>query len=201
MCLRLSAERWPRHYELVFFLFCLLQSRCCTLLRASEVPFLSQLISQPVKGVWFIGWEELSSFIALSQWHKYCLDFLFSSPFVQHGYVIVFTTILVSWALLSVSSGYSLRIIQHVDVLYFWCICWWRCVTCPSISPSWSPFLLFCWNRLYFIYLSFVCMHARSLQSCATLCNHMDCSLPGSSFQGILQGRILQWIVIPFSSY
>ena len=29
-------------------------------------------------------------------------------------------------------------------------------------------------------------------QSCLTLCNPMDCSLPGSSFQGILQARILE---------
>ena len=37
-------------------------------------------------------------------------------------------------------------------------------------------------------------------QSCPTLCNSMDCSPPGSSIQGILQGRILEWIAIPFSS-
>ena len=29
-------------------------------------------------------------------------------------------------------------------------------------------------------------------QSCLTLCNHMDCSLPGSSVLGILQARILE---------
>ena len=27
----------------------------------------------------------------------------------------------------------------------------------------------------------------------------MDCSLPGSSVHGILQGRVLQWVAIPFS--
>ena len=36
-------------------------------------------------------------------------------------------------------------------------------------------------------------------QSCLTLCNSMDCSLPGSSVHGILQARILEWEVIPFS--
>ena len=35
-------------------------------------------------------------------------------------------------------------------------------------------------------------MHARSLQSCPTLCDPMDCSLPGSSVHGILQARILE---------
>ena len=32
-----------------------------------------------------------------------------------------------------------------------------------------------------------------------SLCNSMDCSPPGSSVQGILQARILEWITIPFS--
>ena len=37
------------------------------------------------------------------------------------------------------------------------------------------------------------------VQYCLTLCNPMDCSLPGSSVQGILQARILEWVAIPFS--
>ena len=36
-------------------------------------------------------------------------------------------------------------------------------------------------------------------QSCPTLCNTMDCSLPGSSAPGILQTGILEWVAIPFS--
>ena len=36
-------------------------------------------------------------------------------------------------------------------------------------------------------------------QSCLTLCDPMDCSLPGSSVHGILQARILEWVAIPFS--
>ena len=39
-------------------------------------------------------------------------------------------------------------------------------------------------------------MHA---QSCPTLCNSMDCSLPGSSVHGILQARILEWVAISSS--
>ena len=35
-------------------------------------------------------------------------------------------------------------------------------------------------------------------QSCPTLCNHMDCSLLGSSIHGISQARILEWIAISF---
>ena len=34
-------------------------------------------------------------------------------------------------------------------------------------------------------------------QSCLTLCNPMDCSLPGSSVHGIFQARILKWVACP----
>ena len=37
------------------------------------------------------------------------------------------------------------------------------------------------------------------VQSCLTLWDPMDCSLPGSSVHGILQARILDWVAIPFS--
>ena len=37
----------------------------------------------------------------------------------------------------------------------------------------------------------FVCMHAMSIQSCLTLCNPINWSLPGSSVHGILQARII----------
>ena len=36
-------------------------------------------------------------------------------------------------------------------------------------------------------------------QSCLTLCDPMNCSLPGSSVHGILQARILEWVAISFS--
>ena len=51
---------------------------------------------------------------------------------------------------------------------------------CPSIS-----------------YLIFKCLVA---QSCMTLCNCMDCNLPGSSVHGIFQTRILEWVAISFSN-
>ena len=34
---------------------------------------------------------------------------------------------------------------------------------------------------------------AKLLQSCPTLCDPMDCSLPGSSIHGVFQARVLEW--------
>ena len=36
-------------------------------------------------------------------------------------------------------------------------------------------------------------------QLCPTLCNPMDCSLPGSSVHGILQARTVEWVAMPSS--
>ena len=48
------------------------------------------------------------------------------------------------------------------------------------------------------------CMKVKSesevAQLCPTLCNFMDCSLPGSSVHGIFQARVLEWGAIAFSS-
>ena len=47
------------------------------------------------------------------------------------------------------------------------------------------------------------CMKVKSesevAQSCLTLHEPMDCSLPGSSIHGIFQARVLQWGAIAFS--
>ena len=41
---------------------------------------------------------------------------------------------------------------------------------------------------------------AKSLQSCPTLCDPIDSSLPGSPVRGILQARTLEWVAISFSN-
>ena len=42
-------------------------------------------------------------------------------------------------------------------------------------------------------------MNAQSLQSCLILCSPIDYSPPDSSVHGILQARILEWVVMPSS--
>ena len=41
---------------------------------------------------------------------------------------------------------------------------------------------------------------AKSLQSCPTLCDPIDGSLPRSPVPGILQARTLEWVAISFSN-
>ena len=38
-------------------------------------------------------------------------------------------------------------------------------------------------------------------QSCPTLCDPMDCSLPGSPIYGIFQARVLEWLPVPSPIY
>ena len=65
-------------------------------------------------------------------------------------------------------------------------------------------FFLVAYNRssnLILIYFPFIYKYicVKSLQSCLTFCNPMNCSFPGSSVHGILQIRILEWVAIVFS--
>ena len=78
----------------------------------------------------------------------------------------------------------------------------WETVTplvhnkCPNGSPVWNSRE----KGSYFIYLFAKCLfYSSSPQLCLTLCDPMDCNLPGSSVYGILQARILKWVAIPFS--
>ena len=45
----------------------------------------------------------------------------------------------------------------------------------------------------------FVIGESEVAQSCPTLCDTMDCSLPGSSIHGIFQARVLEWVAISYS--
>ena len=54
---------------------------------------------------------------------------------------------------------------------------------------------LCCWGLVVYLIRAF----AKLLQSCPSLCDPMDHSLPGSSVHGILQARILEWAAMPSS--
>ena len=60
---------------------------------------------------------------------------------------------------------------------------YWSGLPLPSPNPRW------CSGQI------------RSVaQLCQTLCDPMDCSLPGSSVHGIFQARVLEWVAIAFSN-
>ena len=50
-------------------------------------------------------------------------------------------------------------------------------------------------NKMWYIQAA----AAKSLQSCPTLCNPIDGSLPGFPVPGILQARTLEWVAVSFS--
>ena len=52
---------------------------------------------------------------------------------------------------------------------------------------------------LFSFWLRCQIIHNEVAQSCLTLCDPLDCSLPGSSIHGIFQARILEWVAISFS--
>ena len=66
-----------------------------------------------------------------------------------------------------------------------------------SFLPGWGEILLY----KFLLFPNYHLMWSEVLvaQSCPTLCNSMDCSLPGLSVHGILQVRILEWGAILFS--
>ena len=79
-----------------------------------------------------------------------------------------------------------------------------------SVRPHrWQPTRLLCpWdspgkNTGLGCHFLLQCMNVKSesevAQSCPTLSDPMDCSLPGSSIHGIFQARVLEWGAIAFS--
>ena len=62
-------------------------------------------------------------------------------------------------------------------------------------NPSFCPYFVASLVPLYFQRnWCLRSVHAKLLQACLTLCDHMNCSPPGSSVHGILQARIMGWV-------
>ena len=84
---------------------------------------------------------------------------------------------------------YSICLKQASSFLIIWINSLW------SLNRFWNDLLSFPWFSPDWVR----CMCAKSLQSCLTLCDTMDCNPPGSSVHGILQARILAWVPMPSS--
>ena len=75
---------------------------------------------------------------------------------------------------------------------------------CEKHAITFAGLLHLIWSIFNFVFWAMIPKFAwvsewKSL-SCVWLCDPTDCSLPGSSVHGILQARILEWVVYPFSS-
>ena len=55
------------------------------------------------------------------------------------------------------------------------------------------------WSRIFIHIYAYYIYKCSVTQWCSTLCNPMDRNPPGSSVHGILQARVLEWDVVPFS--
>ena len=110
---------------------------------------------------------------------------------------------------------------MSMDRNLFLCIAISRCssIICWKDHPfSIELPLHFCWKSIVHTYVGLFLKYHRgempflscirgwkvkvlAAQSCQTLCNPMDCSLPGSSGHGLLQARILEYVAVPFSRW
>ena len=59
----------------------------------------------------------------------------------------------------------------------------WLSTSWEALEPHYTVFVI--WNEV--------------AQLCPTLCNTMDCSLPGSSIHAAFQVRILEWVAVSFT--
>ena len=85
--------------------------------------------------------------------------------------------------------------------------------SCDAFCPLWLQIHLLYFQGLPFLglaYSSYFCLNpllsrekkkvkVLVTQSCPTLCDPIDCSLPGCSVHGILQAKILEWVAISHS--
>ena len=68
------------------------------------------------------------------------------------------------------------------------------CIPHASCAGRWVPY-----HRRHLGSPKIPCAVHIVTQSCLTLFDPTDCSPPGSSVHGILQGRILEWVAMPSS--
>ena len=102
------------------------------------------------------------------------------------------------WNLLKLTSIQSMRLSDHLILCR-------PLLFLPSVFPSIRVFsneLALCWlrskeNRWKIKWSPWLLLEVA--QSCLTLCNPTDCSLPGFSIHGIFQASVLEWVATPFS--
>ena len=88
----------------------------------------------------------------------------------------------------------------HTPTYFFLPLCLCLCISLIVMYDA-SMLMLIIIRKFQLKTTSFLlAAAAKLLQSCPTLCDPIDGSPPGSSIPGILQARILEWVVISFSN-
>ena len=111
------------------------------------------------------------------------------------------------WNMEQSSLCYTVGPVGYLFYLFFWscCVACGILVPQPGIKPV--PPALEAQSVNHWTTKGVICFKyaaataAKSLQSCPTLCDPIDGSLPGSPVPGILQARTLEWVAFSFSKY
>ena len=133
---------------------------------------------------------------AISPIHRICWAFLgFSFPVPEYGNSLK----AVNWAHYKAHLFLFVSCLLRITIVGFLMPLSWK----PLLVYFFQLFFYFRWkgksSPFYFIFARSRISESEVAQSCPTLCDPMDCSLPGSSVHGILQARILEWVAISFS--
>ena len=91
--------------------------------------------------------------------------------------------VLIEWTFVSEVMSLFLNMLSCLDIVFL--------PRSKCLSISWLQ---------SFSAVALAAAPAKSLQSCPTLCDPIDSSLPGSPIPGILQARTLEWVAISFSN-
>ena len=97
------------------------------------------------------------------------------------------------------SRNTAVRRLHSADILHavFYFFFAFKEIVSKLLLASWAP-PPFSYKICNFeTHLAYECVCPKSLLSCPTLCNPMDCGRSGLSVHGISQARILEWIPSP----
>ena len=89
-----------------------------------------------------------------------------------------------------------------VVIFFFFFCCYIYCKLDSGCSFKLKWLIVRFWHNSYWclitsLWQGALCCAVCCAQSCLTLCDPMDCSLPGPSVHGISQARILEWLPFP----
>ena len=131
----------------------------------------------------------------LSQWTTGSTVWMYPSPCIFH--LLMGIQVASNFCLLSIDLVWTF-VYKCAHRLSFLINIWEYSGWVLILSVSWilEETLELFFNGIAPVYIF---MHAKSLQSCQTLCHPTGCSPPGSSIHGISQARILDWVTMPSS--